>query len=123
MTDGGNVVLLVEDNPDVAWLASFHLRDADFEVHVVGSDWRQLFDIETWVGVDVAVVDLTLGGGTSGVEVLRWLEHYLPGIRRVVFTASIDSSDGRSYDEAVALGHAFVPKLDVVSELVKAVRG
>lgn len=123
MSAGGRVVVVVEDNADVAWLASFHLRDAGYEVHVIGDDWPRVYDIETWVDVDVAVVDLNLGHGANGVDVLRWLAKTLPGIRRVVFTASIDDTDGSAYVEAVALGHAFVPKLDVVGELVKAVRG
>jgi len=117
------VVLVVEDNADISWLASFHLLDAGFAVRTIGSNWRQLFDLNTWLEVDVAVVDLNLGNDITGADVLRWLAEYLPGIRRVVFTASITAHDAGAYDEAVALGHAFVPKLDVVEKLVEAVRG
>lgn len=124
MHDGGvRTVLVVEDNPEIAWLARFHLTDAGHQVEVIGGEWRRLFDIATWIDVDVAVVDLSLGGDITGADVLRWLAEYLPGIRRVVFTASVTAHDADPYDEAVALGHAFVPKLDVVSKLVEAVDG
>jgi CheY-like chemotaxis protein len=115
-------VLLVEDSPDVAWLASFHLRDAGCDVVTISDEWPRLFDAGTWRDVDVAVVDLHLGGDVTGVDVLRWLAEHSPAIRRVVFTASITSSEELAYREAHELCDAFVPKLDVATTLVEAVR-
>lgn len=120
---GGRKVMIVEDSADLAWLASFHLRDAGYEVDAISGDWRQVFDIARWLDVDVAVVDLHLRADITGVDILRWLAEYLPGIRRVVFTASIDAADGDPYAEAVEISDAFVPKLEVVAALVDAVRG
>lgn len=115
-------ILIAEDNEDVAWLAAFHLRDVGYHVITVTADWRTLFDVGTWLDVDVAVVDLHLKADTNGVHVLRWLAEYLPGIRRVMFTASISDNDDDVYVEAVTLCDAFVSKLDVADALIEAVR-
>lgn len=115
--------MVVEDSADVRYLVRFHLEQAGVGVRSVDdNDWQRLLDVHAWAGIDAAVVDLNLKSEVNGVAVLCFLRDHLPHIRRIVFTATVHADDhDDAYEEAIALGDAFVSKFELASKLVEAV--
>lgn len=81
---------IVEDQPVIASLLTRGL-EGDWDVLVTTSDFEELFEIEPWQGVDVALVDLRLNGVT-GVEVLAYVKTMFPSIRRIAMTGALDEA-------------------------------
>lgn len=78
-------VVIVEDNVEIAEMQAIFLRDYA-SVEIISNHFQRCFRPDTWHGVDVAVVDLMLPG-LQGEDVLRFLMHEFPLIRRVICTA------------------------------------
>jgi two-component system alkaline phosphatase synthesis response regulator PhoP len=79
-------VIVVEDEPDVARLQQTILEDAGATVTLITSDFQCTLRAETWLGVDVAVIDLMLPD-LDGEDICRYLIQDQPQVRRVVCTA------------------------------------
>lgn len=112
-------VLLVEDEPDIARLASIVLPLTDDSLEVIiytrPEQRASLLTAEPWKDVDVAVIDLMMPA-TSGAEILTYIHARFPNIRRVIVTAS--SSLALKYSH---LAHVVLVKPVPVSELVDAI--
>lgn len=82
-------VRLVEDRSDLILLLHHILNlRGGADLSVTTNDFDRLFSVESWEGVDVALVDIMLGDPEiSGIDVLRFLKQNLPNIRRVVYSA------------------------------------
>lgn len=78
-------VLVVEDDVLVGTLLRTHLAAAGFETrHAADAiEARQAVDV---FDPDAAVVDVYLGDGPSGLDLVRYLERARPGIAAVVLT-------------------------------------
>lgn len=113
-------VLLVEDEPDLARLASIALPLTDDSLEVViytrPEQRASLLTAEPWKDVDVAVIDLMMPE-TSGAEVLTYIHARFPNIRRIILTAS--SSLAIKYSH---LAHVVLVKPVPVPELIDAIR-
>ena len=84
-------ILLIEDDPDLARLASLHLTDHGFQVEVEHDGTRGCLQATTKV-YDLVIVDLTLPG-TDGLEICRRVrnsEHYTP---LLILTARAEEAD------------------------------
>lgn len=77
------VVLIVEDNPDIAWVEQTILRSAGIQVRLAMGAGQVLNPI-AWGDVDVALVDLH---GTNGEELLRFLRARCPHVSRGICSA------------------------------------
>jgi two-component system, OmpR family, response regulator RegX3 len=78
-------VIIVEDEPDVAEVQAQILKHVA-SVQIIAEDFRQCFDPGTWIGVDVAILDLMLPG-VEGEDICRFLKVQFPRIRRIICTA------------------------------------
>lgn len=86
--------VVIEDNPDIIGLLAFLLQDAGYEVTQVSDNYEQLFNVEAWDGVDVAIIDLNLPGfglmelpGFGGGRIAAFLHASVPHVKRVILTA------------------------------------
>jgi CheY-like chemotaxis protein len=80
-------VMVIEDNEMIVRLVTHMLADDDVAMTNAGYDVTALMNVETWSDVDVALVDLLLPGKT-GDELLTWLAHNAPHVRRVAMSGS-----------------------------------
>lgn len=80
-------VIVAEDEADLAFLFMSAVTErGDIEVEVVTHDFGQMMSVDFWAGVDCAVIDLMMP--VDGHIVLYWMAKNVPGVRRVVWTAS-----------------------------------
>lgn len=82
-----HVVMVVEDNEDLARLLSEQLHTMGHTPVLWTSDFDKLLCLPPWQMIDVALVDMMLGGSPSGEDVLYWLALNRPEVRRIVHTA------------------------------------
>lgn len=78
-------VIIVEDNTEIAQLEALAIQQYA-SVEIISDHFGRVFDSATWMGVDVAVIDLMLPG-IEGEQILYYLRDQHPAIRRVVCTA------------------------------------
>jgi len=97
------VVVIVDDDAGTVMLLQLMLDDC--RTIPVTSRFADLIHSQMWHGVDVAIVDLKLGQGISGEEILSFLGTYHPQIRRVALSAITDRLPS---DEPLA--HALLAK-------------
>lgn len=88
MANKKKVVILIEDDPDITMLANI-LLSREYEVISYTYPLATMTK-EAWAGVDVAVIDLMLPGVTGEI-VLEWMEIHVPGVKRIVYTATLPS--------------------------------
>ena len=110
-------IRVIEDTPEIAWLAKFHLEAEHHTVITTTGEFERVLRDEAWNDIDVAVVDLMLPG-INGKEILRWLSEHRPDIRRIAMTASLPSAE-----EVIGLAHETLIKPFSSSELARAVDG
>ena len=79
------VVVIVEDDGDVAEYQAAALEGYAY-VTIVSHDFSKCLDPATWMGVEVAVVDLMLPD-IQGEDICRYLLKQFPAIRRIICTA------------------------------------
>lgn len=78
-------MLIVEDDTDIARL-QHDILEGRADVTLLTEDFGRAFHAETWLGVDVAVIDLMLPD-VDGEDVCRYLMANHAQIRRVICTA------------------------------------
>lgn len=78
-------MLIVEDDGDLARLQSAILAGYA-TVTVISDEFERTLLPETWLGIDVAVIDLMLPG-LEGEDICRYLRDQQPYVRRVICTA------------------------------------
>lgn len=114
MTNPPRKLLLVEDEPLVANLLGEALEAAGFEVRVSNSV-IEATKIAMKFDPDVAVLDINLGQGASGIELAYILEKTIPGIALIVLTKHPDlRTAGYSIGDLPA-GCGFIRK-DLISD-------
>ena len=112
-------VLLADDDVRVRIAVE---RLLSLSCDVVGSapDSATLFDAVVELRPDVVLLDFSLPGGLTGIEVCRRLKTTAPEVRVVAFTAHDDPAIRRSTLEAGAA--AFVWKLQPPDELLLTIQ-
>jgi len=73
-------VLLVEDNADVAEVASGYLRELGFRVNSVADARSALSALRADARVDLVFSDILMPGGMNGLELARAVRERFPGI-------------------------------------------
>ena len=107
-------LLIVEDEPLTARLLRDALEGLDFEVAVAESvpeARTALADFDP----DVALVDLVLGGGPSGVDLAHVIHRKHPGVGILILTRYPDLASAGFPDDALPPGAGFVRK-DLVED-------
>lgn len=86
-------VRIVEDTVPIAtWLGeAVELNDSSITAVTTTADFTELLEPEPWESIDVALVDVMLGG-MSGIDIMRYLRNDHPNIRIVCMTASLPSA-------------------------------
>lgn len=115
-------VLAVDDEPEI--IASFHFlftemfRGFDFVSAENGASGLELIENEH---PDVVLLDLKLGAGIDGIEVLRRSRKLYPSVKIIILTGYFDA---RLENEAKLIGvDAYLKKpLDNPEEIEKIVR-
>lgn len=111
------LVMVVEDEPDIATMLETQLTFHGYRVIIANPGHNTLLTRDFWTWVDVAVIDAMMPL-IPGQEVLMFLASHLPQIRRVLCTASLLSV--REYGH---LADAIVTKPYTLPELLEAVGG
>ncbi|HKD39922.1 MAG TPA: response regulator transcription factor [Myxococcaceae bacterium] len=84
-------ILVVEDEPDLAALVAFNLRQANFEVDIAETG-EQALDLASRNPPHLVILDLMLPD-ISGVEVCRAMKKRAPSVPVVMLTAKKEESD------------------------------
>ena len=84
-------ILVVEDEPDLAALVAFNLRQANFEVNIAETG-EQALDLASRNPPHLVILDLMLPD-ISGVEVCRAMKKRAPSVPVVMLTAKKEESD------------------------------
>ncbi len=113
-------LLLVEDEPLVASLLREALEAAGFVV-VVAHSVVNAVAVAKDFDPDVAVLDINLGQGASGVDLAFILHHQYPGIALVLLTKHPDLRTAGFSEADVPPGCGFIRK-DMVSDSGQVVR-
>jgi two-component system, NtrC family, sensor kinase len=116
----GDGALLVEDNQDVAEVATGYLSQLGFRVeHVQNADdaLRRLRDAT----FDFALTDIVMPGGLNGLDLARTLREHHPELPLVLATGYSDKAN-----EALAEGFVLLSKpysIAALARAIKSVRG
>jgi two-component system alkaline phosphatase synthesis response regulator PhoP len=89
----GNLVLVVEDDPHILELVTFHLKRDGFRVHPA-ADGEEALSAADSISPDIIVLDLMLPG-VDGLEVCRRLKQNKDtgGIPIIILTAKSEDAD------------------------------
>jgi DNA-binding NarL/FixJ family response regulator len=113
-------VLLVDDHPLVReWLANLLNQQADFEVCGEATNGPQAIKLIASVIPDVAIVDLSLEGG-SGIDLIKAIKSAYPNVRMIVLTMHDESLYAERALRAGARG--YVMKKEATKRIVPAIR-
>lgn len=115
----GRHLLLVEDEPLVASLLREALQRAGFVVEVAPSSVAAV-EIARWFDPDIAVLDINLGHGASGVDLAFVLHHQYPGIALTLLTRHPDLRTAGFSETDVPPGCGFIRK-DMMSDSAQVV--
>lgn len=107
-------LLLVEDEPMVSSLLASALEEAGFTVETAASA-LEANKIAEKFDPDVAVLDINLGRGASGVELAFILERKFPGIALLLLTKHPDLRTAGYRLEDLPFGCGFIRK-DLISD-------
>ena len=111
--------LLLADDDAMVCRAVSRLLSPWCDVVGVAPDSPTLFDTMLQLRPEIVLLDLSLPGGLTGIEVCRRLRTMAPEVRVVVFTAHDDPELRRLTQEAGA--SAFVWKLRAPDELLPTI--
>jgi CheY-like chemotaxis protein len=107
-------ILVVDDEPDVLDMASFHLSDQGYQVVTAGNAAAALQALEANPDVALLFTDIVMPGGIDGFELADRARQLHPGLR-ILYTS------GFLKDEGVWHG-SLLPKPWRLSHLDEAVR-
>lgn len=110
-------MIIVEDDPDIASLEAEALSGVA-RVTLITNDFHRALRPETWLGVDVAVVDLMLPE-LDGEDICRYLAFEHPQVRRIICTAKPITQ----LVEVSRIAHVVLHKPFSVESFVDAVMG
>ena len=107
-------LLVVEDEPLTARLLRDALEGLDFEVATASSVPEARTALAEF-DPDVALIDLVLGGGPSGVDLAHVIHRKHPGVGVLILTRYPDLASAGFPDDALPPGTGFVRK-DLVED-------
>lgn len=119
MTQLQRKLLLVEDEPLVASLLADSLKSAGFAV-TVATSLIEASKLADKLDPDVAVLDINLGQGPSGVELAFILDRKHPGIALTLLTKHPDLRTAGYRAEDLPAGCGFIRK-DMIADIDEVV--
>ena len=102
-------LLLVEDDPLVASLLGESLEHANFKLQIAHSA-AEAIKLAAKFDPDVAVIDINLGQGASGVELAYVLDQRYPGISLMLLTKHPDLRTAGYSEDEIPAGCGFLRK-------------
>lgn len=116
--ESGHMVLLVEDDPDVAALATQMLETIGFDVVQAGTATAALGALANGRQIDIVFSDIMMPGGMSGVDLAREIKRRRPELPVVLTTGNQNAAAGA---EADGIGVLLKPyDIDDLSEMLTA---
>jgi DNA-binding NarL/FixJ family response regulator len=113
-------VLLVDDHPLVReWLANLLNQQPDFEVCGEATNGRQAIGLIASAKPDVAIVDISLEGG-SGIDLIQDIKSSSPNVVMIVLTMHDESLYAERVLRAGARG--YVMKREATKKIIPAIR-
>ena len=112
--------VLLADDDDSVRIAVLRLLSPSCDVVGCVGDIATLFDAVADLRPDVVLLDFSLPGGLTGIEVCRRLKGIRPQMGVVPFTAHEDEELSRLALEAGASGYVW--KLQATTDLLPAIR-
>ena len=115
-------VLLIEDEAFTRSLLSAALAGPLLEVFS-GHSAKYALETTQEEGIDVAVLDLDLGGGPSGIDIAHALRQQHPRIGLILLTSYSDPRLSSADERALPLGTRYITKssLDDVNTLITTI--
>ena len=115
-------VLLIEDEAFTRSLLSAALAGPLLAVFS-GHSAKFALERAEQEGVDVAVLDLDLGGGPTGIDIAHALRQQHPRIGLILLTSYTDPRLSSAYERALPLGTRYITKssLDDVNTLITTI--
>jgi len=112
-------VLLIEDEAFTRSLLAAALTASNFEMFA-GHSARYALDTVTSQDIDVAILDLDLGGGPSGIDVAHALRDVKPHIGLIMLTSFSDPRLSGPHERPLPRGTRYVTKagLKEINELI-----
>lgn len=114
-------ILLVDDHPLVReWLTSLINQEAELEVCGSAGTARQALQILATTPADVAIVDIWLEQGTSGIELIKSIKAMHPQVSTII----LSMHDEMLYAERAMRAGAggYVMKRDATGKILAAIR-
>ena len=94
-TSLGERVLVVEDNRDVRELTVKRLKRLGYDVIECNTGAEAKAVLRDGLKVDIIFSDIMMPGGTTGIDLGRWVERHLPGIPIVLTTGFAEETARR----------------------------
>jgi two-component system NtrC family sensor kinase len=85
-SDGTGMVLLVEDNPNVAEVTTAYLQQLGYQVNNVASARAALAVLKSESKIDLVISDIVMPGGMSGLDLADAIREQFPGLPVVLTT-------------------------------------
>lgn len=83
------MIKVVEDEIDIAVLYKLTLQNEGHQVESITENFDRALQQETWLDVNVAILDLMLPN-YSGADILSFLKKHCPWVKVVVVTAALN---------------------------------
>ena len=116
--DPRKVVLIVEDDFQVRWLASEYLRTVGFRVIEAATADEAIAVLSSRTKVDIIFSDINLAGEVSGHDLARWMAKNYPKVP--VLLTSGNEKESASVETRPM--RAFLPKPYALAEIQRRVQ-
>ena len=87
------IILMVEDNPDVRLMGETLLLDAGFEVHTAGDAAEALDQVRTGLTFDLLFTDIVMPGELDGIGLAAEIARLRPGTPILLTTGWADRAE------------------------------
>jgi CheY-like chemotaxis protein len=94
---GSGMILLAEDNPDVAQVTAMMLRGLGYQVEAVDSGREALQRLERGPRPDLLLSDIVMPEGISGADLAREAHRRFPGLPVVLMSGYSDAMRSKTY--------------------------
>jgi CheY-like chemotaxis protein len=89
-----HVVLIIEDEFSVRWVAADYLRAAAYSVIEASNASEAITILTSGASIDLAFIDFKLPGGLNGLMLAKWLDAYRPAIPVLLTSGLAESLPG-----------------------------
>jgi PAS domain S-box-containing protein len=121
LAHSGELVLLVEDNPDVRRVVRQQLIDLGYPV-IEAENGSQAFEmIEQIADIAIVVSDIIMPGGINGRQLAEQVQHHHPQIRIVLISGYADEAEPAGAGDLPVLAKPF-DRQDLARALLRANR-